>query len=271
MAVEDAARPVLLLERRVLRVVLALRFLLGVQVVEVSVELVETVHRRQELVPIAEMVLAELTGDVAERPQQIGDRRIFRLKAEIGAGQPDLGETGTDRGLSGDERGPACGAALLAVPVREHRPLLRQAIDVRGAVPHDAVVVGADVEPADVVAPDDQDVRFLGCHVLRAKPGPPARDFQRSIVPRIAGGRARGRMSRTGLGHGVRTMPQFRTTRTEKSSASRASCPRRPSRVLVLRRALARVDRCAIRGRRPTRARRRYGARPGPSPARVQR
>ena len=29
------------------------------------------------------------------------------------------------------------------------------------AIAHDAVVVGADVEPADVVAPDDQDVGLL--------------------------------------------------------------------------------------------------------------
>ena len=67
-AVEDAARAELLLERRVLRVVLVLRLLLGVEVVEVAEELVEAVHGGQELVAVAEVVLAELAGGVALRP-----------------------------------------------------------------------------------------------------------------------------------------------------------------------------------------------------------
>ena len=37
-------------------------------------------------------------------------------------------------------------------------PSLADAVDVGRAVAHDAVIVGADVEPADVVAPDDQNV-----------------------------------------------------------------------------------------------------------------
>jgi hypothetical protein len=42
-----------------------LRFILGIQVIEISEEHVEAVHRRQELVAIAEVVLAELTRGVA--------------------------------------------------------------------------------------------------------------------------------------------------------------------------------------------------------------
>ena len=45
---------------RACRVVGVLRVLLGVQVVEVPEELVEAVHGRQELVPVPEVVLAEL-------------------------------------------------------------------------------------------------------------------------------------------------------------------------------------------------------------------
>ena len=63
-------------ERRVFRIVRQLRLLLGVQVVEVAVELIEAVDRRQELVAVAEMVLAELAGRVAERLQQFGDGRV---------------------------------------------------------------------------------------------------------------------------------------------------------------------------------------------------
>jgi hypothetical protein len=76
-------------------------------------------------------------------------------------GQADLGETGTDRRLAGDEGRAAGGAALLAVPVGEQRATLGDAVDVRGAVAHHALVVGADIEAADVVTPDDEDVRLL--------------------------------------------------------------------------------------------------------------
>ena len=55
-------------ERGVLRIVLVLRLLLGIQMVEIAEELVEAVHRRQELVLVAEMVLAELPGGIALRP-----------------------------------------------------------------------------------------------------------------------------------------------------------------------------------------------------------
>ena len=73
-----------------------LRLLLRVQVVEVAEELVEAVVRRQHLVAVAEVVLAELAGHVALRLEQAGDRRIFLLHALGRARQPDLGEAGAD-------------------------------------------------------------------------------------------------------------------------------------------------------------------------------
>ena len=93
-AVEDAARPEALVE---MREVLGfggqfgvLRLLLGVQVIEVAEELVEAVHGRQELVQVAEVVLAELPGRVAERLQQLGDRRVLGLQADVEPGMPTL-------------------------------------------------------------------------------------------------------------------------------------------------------------------------------------
>ena len=47
--------------------------------------------------------------------------------------------------LAEDERGAPGGAALLGVGVGEERAFLRDAVDVRRPVAHDAVVVGADV------------------------------------------------------------------------------------------------------------------------------
>src|SRR5262249_29355276 len=54
-----------------------------------------------------------------------------------------------------------CRAGLLGVAVGEDRPLLGDAVDVGRAVAHHAAVVGADVPVADVVAPEDEDVRLL--------------------------------------------------------------------------------------------------------------
>jgi hypothetical protein len=68
-AVEDTAGPEPLAEVRILlgvRVIRVLRLLLGVQVVEIAEELVEAVCRRQVIVTVAEVVLPELSGHVAE-------------------------------------------------------------------------------------------------------------------------------------------------------------------------------------------------------------
>ena len=83
----DAARPVALPEvGEVLRVrvVRMLGLLLGVEVVEVAEELVEPVLRRQVLVQVAEVVLAELPRRVAERLEELGDRRILGGDARLG-------------------------------------------------------------------------------------------------------------------------------------------------------------------------------------------
>jgi hypothetical protein len=161
--VQYTSRAEALLELGVLEVVRVLGFLLGVQVVEVAEELVEPVLRRQVLVAVPEVVLAELAADVTERLQELSERGILRFQSEIGAGQANLRQSGADRRLTRQECRAASGAALLAVPVGEEATLLRDAIDVRRLVAHDAEVVGGDVVPTDVVSPDDEDVRSLSC------------------------------------------------------------------------------------------------------------
>jgi hypothetical protein len=54
----------------------------------------------------------------------------------------------------------------LAIEVGEGDAFLRDAIDVRRAIPHHATTEVADVPDADVITPDDQNVRLLRCHVL---------------------------------------------------------------------------------------------------------
>ncbi len=92
-AAEHAARAEALTELReavLVRVVGILRVFLGVQVVEVAEELVEAVHRRQELVPVPEVVLAELARRVAVVLQELGDRGVLGLQPDRRAGSPTL-------------------------------------------------------------------------------------------------------------------------------------------------------------------------------------
>ena len=157
------------LELGVLRVVGVLRLLLGVEVVEVAEELVEPVDRRQELVAVAEVVLAELAGGVALRLEQVGERRVLLGQPFLRARQADLQQAGAEARLAGDERRAPRRAGLLGVVVGEDRAFLRDAVDVGRAVAHHAAVVGADVPVADVVAEDDQDVRLLRLRVVRPR------------------------------------------------------------------------------------------------------
>src|SRR5580700_944431 len=113
------------------------------------------------------MVLAELAGGVPLRLEQLGDGRIFGLQADGGAGHADFREAGADRVLPRDEAGSSGGAALLRIVIGKEPTFVSDAVDVRRPVTHHAVTKLADVPDADVVAPKDEDIRFLGRHSSR--------------------------------------------------------------------------------------------------------
>lgn len=142
----------------VLRVVWPFRLLLGVEVVEIAEELVEAVLGRQVFVAVAEVVLAELAGGVAERLQRLRDRHVAVLQSDRRTGDADLAEAGAQADLSGDEGRAPGRAAVLRVIVGEHHAFLGDAVDIRGLVADDAEPVGADIGLADVVPEDDEDV-----------------------------------------------------------------------------------------------------------------
>src|SRR5436309_14953300 len=105
------------------------------------------------LVAIAEMVLAELACDVALRFEQFRDRHIPCLQTFLSARQSTLEQSGAQTRLTGDEARAPGGTALLAIPAGEQRAFLRDAINVRRLVAHDALVVSAGVPVADFIAP----------------------------------------------------------------------------------------------------------------------
>jgi len=131
-------------------------------VVQVPEELVEAVHRREKLVLVPQVVLPELPRRVAVVLQELRDRGVLRREPDGGRGETHLGEPCSEAALAGDERRPTGGAALLAVRVGEAHPLVRDPVDVRGAIPHQAVAVAAQVRDPDVVAPDHEDVGLVG-------------------------------------------------------------------------------------------------------------
>ncbi len=162
-AVDQVARSDLVSQRRGIRV--PERVLHGVEVIQVTEKLVEAMHGRKVAVQVAEMVLAELGGGVSHRLQSRGDRRGLVRNADRGAGLADRRQARADRQLAGDEVGATGGAARLRVVIGEAHALGSHLVEVRRGRIHQALVVGSDVHPPDIVAHNDDDIGPLlrGC------------------------------------------------------------------------------------------------------------
>ena len=159
--------------QQILRVVGVRRVFHRVEMIEVAEELVEAVHRRQELVLVAKVVLAKLAGGVAHSFQRGGDGHGLRGYADGCAGLADRGHAGADRQLAGDEVGAARRATRLGIVIGEQHAFCGELVEVGCPAGHHAAVIGADIPHADVVAHDDDDVRPLArrrgrrCWLLR--------------------------------------------------------------------------------------------------------
>ena len=158
-AVDHVARPDLV--QQLLRVGRVRGVLHRVEVIEVAEELVEAVDGRQELVEIAEVVLAELARGIAHGLERRGNGHRLCGQPDGRTGLADRGHAGADRQLAGDEGCAARRAARLGVVIGEAHPLGRELVEIRRPPGHHPLVVGADVEPADVVAHDDDDVGLV--------------------------------------------------------------------------------------------------------------
>src|SRR5262245_18017045 len=107
---------------------------------------------------VAEMVLAELAGGIAERLEQLSQCRITRLQTYGRARNADLRKPGPQRALAGDEGRSARRAALLGIVIREHRAFFGYAVDVRRLVAHQSERIGTDVRLTNIIAKDDENV-----------------------------------------------------------------------------------------------------------------
>ena len=119
---------------------------------------------RQRIGVVAEMVLAELAGVVAEVEQELGERRGAGLQVRRAAGQLRRDHAGAQRMHAGEEGIATRRAALLGVVVGEHRAFLADLVDVGRLSDHQAAMIDARLHPADIIAHDEEDVGFLfGC------------------------------------------------------------------------------------------------------------
>ena len=78
----------------VLRSIGLLGLFLGIEVIKIAEELVEAMIGRQVFVAVAEMVLAELAGRIAQRLERLGDGDVPVLETDRRTGNADLGEAG---------------------------------------------------------------------------------------------------------------------------------------------------------------------------------
>ena len=157
--------------QQVLRIIGMGRVFHCIEVVEVAEELVEAVDRWQELVAIAEVILAELAGGITLRLESGGNRAGFRRQSHFCAGLSDSGHPRANWQLTRNKVRATCRATCLGIVVGEQHSLLGQLIEIRRPPGHHAPVVCAYVPHANVVAHDEDDVRFFTlrvCHVGRA-------------------------------------------------------------------------------------------------------
>src|SRR5215469_16903052 len=118
------------------------------------------------------MVLAELPSRVAERFERGGKRACLVRNTDIGTRLAHRGQTGAERDFSGDEIGTTRGAACFRVVVSKPHAVGGELVEVRRLAGHDALMVSADVEPADIVTHDDKNI-WLGARrrLLRLRDG----------------------------------------------------------------------------------------------------
>ena len=123
-----------------------------VEVIQVTPVFLEAVRCGQRFRVVAQMVLAELAGAVAQIVQNLGDCR--RTGSQIGGTSGQLrGNHARAQWIHSGDKGVAPGcAALHGIVGREHPALLCETVDVGCFTKPYAAVVNAHLHPADVIA-----------------------------------------------------------------------------------------------------------------------
>ena len=152
-------------QHHVTRVILVLWLLLGIQVVQVAKELVESMIGGQVLITVTEVVLAELASGITQRFEHFCYGRILLTEAFLGTRQADLAKSCAEHTLTGNKGRTSGCTGLLTVIIGEDHALFCDAIYVWRFISHQATGVIGDIGLADIVTPDNKNIRFIGCCV----------------------------------------------------------------------------------------------------------
>jgi hypothetical protein len=112
---------------------------------------------------IAQVVLAKLTGGIAQIVQELCEGRRAGLQVRRAAGQLRRDHARAQRMHSGEEGVAPGGAALLGVVVHHDATFVCDPVNVRCFPDHQAAMIAARLHPADIIAHDEQDIGFLSC------------------------------------------------------------------------------------------------------------
>ena len=137
-----------------------------IQVIQIPKKLIEAVNSRQELVQVAQMILAELTGRVAHGLKRCGNGHSLFWYTDRRARLADGGHACANWQFTSNEVGPSRRTACFGVVVGETHPLSGELVEVGCTTGHHTLMISTDVKPADVIAHDDNDIRFFGRYLL---------------------------------------------------------------------------------------------------------
>ena len=134
-----------------------------VEMIQITEEFVEAVNGRQELIFVTKVILAELSGGIAHRLQDCGNRHRFGRQADRRSGLPDRRHSGANRKLSRNEVRPTRRAAGLGIIIRKEHAFLGNLVEVGCPPRHQTAMIGTDVPHADVVAHNDDYIGLAPC------------------------------------------------------------------------------------------------------------
>src|SRR5271154_4213677 len=117
----------------------------SVQVIEVTVEFVEPMDRRQIFIAVSQVVLAELAGGVAHGLECRRNCHSLRGNADWGSRLPDGGHAGANGKLTGDKVGTAGGATRFRIVVGEYHAFSGHLVQVWCTPGHQPATVSANV------------------------------------------------------------------------------------------------------------------------------
>ena len=104
------------------------------------------------------MILAELSCGIALGLERSCNRRSLGWHSDVGAGLAHGCQARAQGNFPGDEGSSARRATGFGIIVGEQHALRGQLVEIGCLAGHHAPVIGADVEPADIVAHDEDDV-----------------------------------------------------------------------------------------------------------------